>query len=262
MRKLISFVMFLITTIAFSADYYVSRNLLYIWDFDTKETWRTDRRLGAEVFTQGKIRWIPPERSFQNPESGVIHLHGDKNTTTLVQIPAKYTDVDLDEWTLDFEFAIGTHAVDPEDHDPAHGQIVDGVVVEWGDLRVTYFKEGDEQFRGTILVEYRQREVRIRNVRAFDFQHMVLRSEEHGVSIWINTQCVRFIHTPRTSMRSQLIKFASDGYSGRLDDIKLYNTRLLPWEITDNYWGNELRVELKNLLITNWAEVKRQRTKQ
>ena len=56
-----------------------------------------------------------------------------------------------------------------------------------------------------------------------------------------------------------MIKFASDGYAGRLDDIKIYNTRLKPWEVTYNYWGNELRVDLNNLLITSWAEIKRKR---
>ena len=253
--------MMLIATTVFSADRYVSRDLLYFWDFENKESWRIDKKLGAEAFTQGKIRWIPPERSFQNPESGVIHLHGDKNTTTLFQIPAKYTDREFKDWTLDFEFGIGTHSVDPDENERDQGQIVDGIVVEWGDLKVTYFKDGENEFRGIVEVEYRQRIVRIRNVRAFDFQHMVLRSEDNGVSVWINTQCVRVIHTPRTPVRSQLIKFASDGYAGRLDDIKLYNTRLKPWEVTYNYWGNELRVDLKNLLVTSWAEVKRQRIK-
>jgi len=252
-------ILFFITNIIFSKDLYVTRNLLYFWDFENKASWRIDKKLGAEAFTQGKIRWIPPNRSFQNPESGVIHLHGDKNTTTLFQIPSKYTDMDFDEWTLDFEFGIGTHSVDPDENVPDQGQIVDGILVEWGDLRVTYFKDGDNEFRGIIEVEYRQRIVRIRNVRAFDFQHMVLRSEENGVSVWINTQCVRVIHTPRTSVRGKVIKFASDGYSGRLDDIKLYNTRLKPWEVTYNYWGTELGVYDKNTLVTTWAEIKKEK---
>ena len=63
-------------------------------------------------------------------------------------------------------------------------------------------------------------------------------------------------------MKSKPIKFASDGYAGRLDDIKIYNTRLKPWEITFNYWGTELRVDpSKDQLITTWGRIKRQRIK-
>ena len=246
----------LITSAVFSADLYVSRDLLYLWDFENKNSWRIDRKLGAEAFTQGKIRWVPPQVSFQDPESGVIHLHGDKNTTTFFLIPAKYTDKDFKEWTIDFEFAIGSHPLDNEDHGDLNvGKIFDGVVLEWGDLAVFYMEAGDP-WRGTIVVEYRQRAMRIPNVPAFDYNHLVIRSEKHGVSVWVNTQCVRWINTPTTSMRTKQIKFASDGYAGRLDDIKIYNTRLMPWEITYNYWGTELRVDLENLLTTNWADIK------
>jgi len=263
MRKLLSFVMMLIATTVFSADRYVGRDLLYFWDFESKNNWTIDKKLGAEAFTSGKIRWVPPHVSFQDPESGVIHLHGDKNTTTFFLIPAKYTaDKDFSEWTVDFEFAMGSHPLDNEDHGDLNvGKIFDGVVLEWGDLTVFYMEAGDP-WRGTVIVEYRQRAMQIHNVPAFDYNHLVLRSEKRGVSIWVNTQCVQYINTPTTSMKSKPIKFASDGYAGRLDDIKIYNTRLKPWEITFNYWGTELRVDpSKDQLITTWGRIKRQRIK-
>ena len=86
---------------------------------------------------------------------------------------------------------------------------------------------------------------------------MVLRSEENGVTIWMNSACIKYIQTPRTPVRSQKIKFASDGFAGRLDDIKLYNTKLRPWEITRNYWGTELGIDNKNKLTTTWGEMKK-----
>ena len=60
-------------------------------------------------------------------------------------------------------------------------------------------------------------------------------------------------------MRLEEIKFASNGFAGRLDNIKIYDERLKPWEITQNYWGTELNVDLKSKFITTWAEVKKEK---
>ncbi|SVC92526.1 uncharacterized protein METZ01_LOCUS345380, partial [marine metagenome] len=129
------------------------------------------------------------------------------------------------------------------------------VIVEWGDLKVTYFVQ-DDGWRGEIIVEYRQRMIRVSNVSAFDYHHLVLRSENHGISIWVNTTCVDYIQTPRTPMKSEKIMFAFDGFAGRLDDIKLYNARLNPWEISENYWAESLNVDKRGELITTWGGLK------
>lgn len=247
---------FLISSFSFSKDLYVYRNLIHMWDFEDKVHYEVDVKNGADALLQGKIKWVPPDFSFN--QTGVIHIHGDKMPESFFTIPARYTDRDLDNWTLDFEFAIGTHPVDHKDHNPEQGRIMDGVVVEWGDLKVTYF-EMDDRWRGKIVVEYRQRIVNIPGVSAFDYHHMVLRSEPIGISVWLNTSCIKLIHTPRTPMRLEEIKFASNGFAGRLDNIKIYDERLKPWEITQNYWGTELNVDLKSKFITTWAEVKKEK---
>ena len=38
--------------------------------------------------------------------------------------------------------------------------------------------------------------------------------------------------------------------------IKLYNKRLRPWDIKDNYWGKELSIKFKGRLITTWSKIK------
>ena len=236
-------------------DYFVERNLLYIWDFEDSKHYETDKKINAEAFIQGKVKWVPPEFSFK--ESGVIHLHGDKEPASFFMIPSVYTNHTFTNWTLDFEFAIGTHALDHEDHVLDQGSIMDGEIVEWGDLKVTYFVQ-DDGWRGKIIVEYRQRTISISNVSAFDYHHLVLRSEDHGVSIWVNTRCVDYIQTPRTSMESEKIMFAFDGFAGRLDNVKLYNAKLEPWEISENYWGETLNINKREKLVTSWGELKSQ----
>ena len=52
------------------------------------------------------------------------------------------------------------------------------------------------------------------------------------------------------------IVFGGSGFAGRFDDIKLYNKRLRPWEITANYWGTEYSVESKGKLVTTWSKIK------
>ena len=236
-----------------SKDYYVERNLLYMWDFEDNKHYEIDKKINAEAFIQGKVKWVPPDFSFN--DTGVIHLHGDKDPASFFLIPSIYTDHKFRNWTLYFEFAIVTHAIDNEDHDLDQGSIMDGVIVEWGDLKVTYFVQEDG-WRGKIIVEYRQRKIRVSNVSAFDYHHLVLRSEDHGISIWVNTTCVDYIQTPRTSMKSEKIMFGFDGYAGRLDDIKLYNARLNPWEISENYWAEFLGINERKKLITSWGELK------
>ena len=60
-------------------------------------------------------------------------------------------------------------------------------------------------------------------------------------------------------MVGQPIFFGGNGFAGRFDDIKLYNKRLWPWEITANYWGKELKVKPKGKQSLQWAEIRSKR---
>ena len=84
-----------------SKDYYVERNLLYMWDFEDNKHYEIDKKINAEAFIQGKVKWVPPDFSFN--DTGVIHLHGDKDPASFFLIPSIYTDHKFTNWTLDFE---------------------------------------------------------------------------------------------------------------------------------------------------------------
>ena len=238
-------------------DYYVDRNLIYFWDFNNKFSYESDIKMNADAFLQGKVKWIPPDFSFN--ESGVIHLHGDKNPASLFLIPSYMTNKDLSNWTIDFEIAFGTHSVDHEDHGADPGRLVDGNILSWGDLDIKFFRDpGGDEWRGIIAINFRGRKKFIEDIRGFDYYYMAIRSEQNGVSIWLNSYCTNYIETPRRSVIGQEIKFGGSGFAGRLDDIKLYNARLRPWEITDNFWGESFNVKKKDGLITLWGELKSQ----
>ena len=165
------------------------------------------------------------------------------------------TKKDFSDWTLDFEFACGTHLVDHKDHD--RGDLVDGNILTWGDLNIKFFRDpGGAEWKGIIVITYRGRKKFIEDIRGFDYHYMTIRSEQNGVSIWFDSYCTNYIETPRTSVIGQEIKFGSSGFAGRFDDIKLYNARLRPWEITANYWGESFNVNSRNKLVTAWSKVK------
>ena len=242
---------------SFGDEFYIGRNLVYFWDFNNEFSFESDLKVNADAFLQGKVKWIPPDFSFN--KTGVIHVHGDKNPESFFLIPSYMTKKDLSNWTLDFEFACGTHSVDHEDHGIDPGKLVDGNILTWGDLNIKFFRDpGGADWKGIVVITYRGRKKFIEGIRGFDYHYMTIRSEEKGISIWLDSYCTDYIETPRTSVIGQEIKFGSSGLAGRFDDIKLYNERLRPWEITANYWGDTFSIEKKDRLITSWGKLKYQ----
>lgn len=242
---------------SFGEDFYVDRNLVYFWDFNNKSNYESDRKVNADAFLLGKVKWVPPDFSFN--KTGVIHLHGDKNPVSSFLISSHMMNKDLIDWTIDFEIAFGTHAVDHENHAIDPGRLVDGNVLSWGDLNIKFFRDpGGVEWKGIIVINYRGREKFIEDVRGFEYYYMAIRSEEEGISVWLNSYCTDYIETPRRSAIGQEIKFGGSGFAGRFDDIKLYNARLFPWEITANYWGETFDIKKRKGLITSWGELKYQ----
>ena len=250
-------VLFLLCQSVYGAEYYTTRGLLYFWNFENEKSFVSDVKANVSAFAQGKVRWIPPKFSFNR--SGVIHIHGDKDPISLFIIPsARFDKKDLSYWTMDFEFACGTHAVDHEDHAAeGGGRLVDGTVFEWGDLAIKFFRSPrNPEWEGILAIEYRGREAFIEKVAGFDYHHMAIRSEDVGVSVWYNTRFIKYFSTPRRSMQGQKVKFGGSRFAGRFDDIKIYNVRLRPWEIVSNYNAVELLVDPKEKLITTWGKLK------
>ena len=87
---------------------------------------------------------------------------------------------------------------------------------------------------------------------------MAIRSEDEGVSIWLDSYCTNYIRSQRRSVAKQQMTYGGSGFAGRIDDIKLYNKRLRPWDIKDNYWGKELKVNYRGKLLTTWSKIKYQ----
>ena len=96
----------------------------------------------------------------------------------------------------------------------------------------------------------------IEGIRGNNWYYMAFRSEDEGVSVWIDSYCTNYIRSPRRSFAKHQMSFGGDGFAGRFDDIKLYNKRLRPWEIKDNYWGKEYEIDLRDQLITIWSNIK------
>ena len=256
---LVCFLIWLMMTLmfvesSFGDEFYVSRELVYFWDFNDEFNYESDRKMNVDGFSQGKVKWIPPEFSFN--ESGVIHIHGDKNRASSFSIPGD-TKKDLSNWTIDFEVAFGTHAIDHEDHAIDRDQLSNGDVLSWGDLNIYFVEDpGGAVWKGVLIINYRGRKKFIEGVKGFDYYYMAVRSEEKGISIWLDSYCTNYIETPRTSVVGEGIKFGGGGFAGRFDDIKLYSSRLRPWEITANYWGETFNVNSRNKLVTTWSKVK------
>ena len=163
-RFLLFILAFLLTSFTYSVDYYNTDGLLHFWNFNHKQSFEADVKLNVEGYAQGKTYWVNPEFSFTNPESGVIHIHGDKSPSSLFLVQGYKLYRELEDWTIDFEFGAGTHAVDHEDHGADSGVLVDGNILEWGDLLVSFFRDPKgEKWQGVIVVKYRGKEKFIQN---------------------------------------------------------------------------------------------------
>ena len=109
-----------------------------------------------------------------------------------------------------------------------------------------------------IRIVYQGQVETIKEIHGFKYYYMAIRSEQNGISIWLDSYCTDYIEIPRSSVVGLPITFGGIGFAGRFDDIKIYNKRLKPWEITSNYWGKELEVVLKGKLIEAWGRLKSQ----
>ena len=253
MRKLIIFVMMLVGTVGFSEDYYTADKLLYMWNFNNERNILMDFKSNTLAQKRGTVRWIPEKYSYH--KSPVIHIHGNIDPKSSFTIPARYLERKLDDWTLDFEFGAGQHNLDHTVRD--NGKLMPfGQMLRWGDLRITFYRDSTQAWKGKIRIVYQGQVETIKDISGFKYYYMAIRSEKNGISIWLDSYCTDYIEMPRSSVVGLPITFGGMGFAGRFDDIKLYNKRLRPWEITANYWGTEYSVDPKNKLSITWGEVK------
>ena len=253
MRKLIIFVMMLVGAVGFSKDYYTADKLTHMWDFNNERNFLMDFKSNSIAHKRGTVRWVPREYSYHN--SPVIHIHGNVDPNSSFTIPARYLENELEDWTLDFEFGAGSHDLDHTSR--ANGEIMPfGQVLRWGDLRIVFYKDAGQGWKGIARIIYQGQTRTIENLRGFRYHYITIRSERDGISVWVNASCNEYIEIPRSSISGYPIMFGGNGFAGRFDDIKLYSKRLRPWEITANYWGTEYSVDPKNKLSITWGEVK------
>tara|TARA_R100000008_G_scaffold86897_1_gene82589 strand:- start:1955 stop:2728 length:774 start_codon:yes stop_codon:yes gene_type:complete len=254
MKKII-IVLFLFSISCFAKDLYHNKNLIYFWNFDNERRFLIDVKSNTIAHKRGTVRWIPREYSYNN--SPVIHIHGNIDPNSSFTIPARYLERELNEWTLDFEFGAGSHDLDHTNRD--NGELMPfGQILRWGDLRITFYQDSAQGWKGIVRIIYQGQKRTIEYLRGFKYYYMAVRSEENGISIWLDSYCTDYIEIPRTSVVGLPIVFGGNGFAGRFDDIKVYNERLKPWEITSNYWGKELNIESKDKLIFLWSKIKKQ----
>ena len=79
---------------------------------------------------------------------------------------------------------------------------------------------------------------------------------------WDGQQQIRDTNVSRPSVSGSPIRFATDNnlnhnFSGRFDEIAIYNRPLTPIEVTRYYGGVGLEIEPKGKLAYTWGEVKR-----
>ena len=79
---------------------------------------------------------------------------------------------------------------------------------------------------------------------------------------WDGQQQIRDTDVSRPSVSGSPIRFATDNnlnhnFSGRFDEIAIYNRPLTPIEVTRYYGGVGLEIEPKGKLACTWGEVKR-----
>jgi len=247
------FVMMLLTNLAFAKDYYTTDRLMYMWNFDSERNFLMDIKSNTIAHKRGTVRWIPREYSYHN--SPVIHIHGNIDQRSSFTIPSRYLERELTEWTLDFEFGVGSHDLDHTVRD--NGELMPfGQILRWGELRLLFYQDSGQAWKGIVRIVYQGQTRTIEHLRGFKYYYMAVRSETNGISVWLDSYCTDYIEIPRSSMVGQPIFFGGNGFAGRFDDIKLYDKRLRPWEITANYWGKELSVEPKQKLETLWGKLK------
>ena len=248
------FIIFILCTqISLAKNYYTTDNLLYMWNFDNERNFLTDIKANTTANKRGTVRWVPEKYSYH--KSPVIHIHGNIDPKSSFTIPSRYLERDLTDWTLDFEFGVGQHNLDHTVRDM--GKLMPfGQILRWGDLRIVFYQDSAQAWKGMIRILYQGHSETIKEIHGFKYYYMAIRSEKNGISIWLDSYCTDYIEIPRSSVIGHPIVFGGSGFAGRFDDIKLYNKRLRPWEITANYWGTEYSVEPKGKIITTWSKIK------
>ena len=79
---------------------------------------------------------------------------------------------------------------------------------------------------------------------------------------WDGQQQIRDTNVSRPSVSGSPIRFATDNnlnhnFSGRFDEIAIYNRPLTPIEVTRYYGGVGLEIKSQNSLVTIWGEMKK-----
>ena len=87
---------------SFGDEPYVGRNLVYFWDFNNEFSFESDRKVNADAFLQGKVKWIPPDFSFNKTailkmmiEDGFGELNWEELKVHLNKITSESVDATI-----------------------------------------------------------------------------------------------------------------------------------------------------------------------
>ena len=203
--------MMLVGTVGFSEDYYTADKLLYMWNFNNERNILMDFKSNTLAQKRGTVRWIPEKYSYH--KSPVIHIHGNIDSKSSFTIPDRYLERELDDWTLDFEVGIGTHNLDHTVRDM--GKLMPfGQVLRWGDLRIVFYQDSGQAWKGMIRIIYQGQVETIKEIHGFNYYYMAIRSEQNGISIWIDSYCTDYIEIPRSDVNGYPIVFGGSGFAG------------------------------------------------
>ena len=143
--------MLLLSSFVLADDFYHQNSLLYMWDFNDERNILADIKTGTTAQKRGTVRWIPEKYSYH--KSPVIHIHGNIDPKSSFTVPSRYLERDLTDWTLDFEFGAGQHNLDHTVRD--NGKLMTfGQMLRWGDLRITFYRDSTQAWKGMIRILY------------------------------------------------------------------------------------------------------------
>ena len=215
--------------------------------------------LGADGFSYLEIPFI----SDYNTRSFSIGFQGGFGTVGL-DVGREFGPWDLDRnyyWSWGDKIALYiTSETVTEGQSWMEGVIVDGVMVEEEvvaeyeyDLYTTNLRFGDKTYK---FLTHDAQFAYHHYVVVYDGTNRVL------MGYWDGQQHIRESNVPRPAVSGQPIMFATDhklehNFSGRFDEIAIYNRPLTPNEVTRYYGGMGLKIKPKNKLTTTWGEMKR-----
>ena len=228
----------------------VPSGLQHFWGFEDEENLLKDEKGLIHGEEHGLIQYVPRKLSFTF--NNVVHLHGNINDAKI-----RFARWSMGEgsWSLNFWFGYGTHLIDLENDDIVEDELVDGLVFNWGNIRIEYNRRPDAEDLLEVVIGDRFYSWEI---NAFSWYYVTLSYEENdvGVNLWIDGVNHVFLRSKPKILTSK-IQFGGENFSGRINDVSYYNRAIKGWEITRNYFAIKgMEVKPKHRLITSWAELK------